>query len=247
MPWGFFSTTHILSLLFVPVFTVGMHFLLKGRSEKTQTMVLFPLSLWGILSMIFNLLYFRSPLEDLPLHLCALNAMVLPFAVLSKGKMLGNLLFLWCLGAVAALVFNNERAEYSFFSWPIFFYYWPHVMEFAIPVLLVTLKLVKKDPKCILSTIGITIGVYTVVHFINLALNHYIRINDIRNPEGERVFANYMYSLAPNNPLVAWFMELIPGGYWHMYLSIPVLLVYLLIVYAPDIVRSFRKKKAADT
>ena len=40
MEWGFFTATHIVTLLFVPVFTVGLHFLLKGRSEKVQTMVL---------------------------------------------------------------------------------------------------------------------------------------------------------------------------------------------------------------
>ena len=40
MPWGFFSLTHILSLLFVPIFTVGMYFLLKGKSEKLQKAVL---------------------------------------------------------------------------------------------------------------------------------------------------------------------------------------------------------------
>ena len=61
MSWSFFSLTHILSLLFVPVFTVGMYYLLRVRSEKTQKMVLFLLSLWGIVSMIFNLLYFKSP------------------------------------------------------------------------------------------------------------------------------------------------------------------------------------------
>lgn len=245
MPWGFFSLTHILSLLFVPVFTVGMFYLLKGKSEKVQKMVLFPLSLLGIISMIFNLLYFKSPFEDLPLHLCAFNAMVLPVVVLTKNKVLGNVLFLWCLGAVAALILNNEMCNYPFFSWPIFFYYWPHVVEFAIPILLVCLKLVKKDPKCILSSVGITVAMYTVVHFINLALNRYIQANDIRNPEGEPILANYMYSLAPNNPLVAWFMELIPGGYWHMYLVIPIMVVYLLMVYAPELIRNFKKKKAA--
>lgn len=245
MPWGFFSLTHILSLLFVPVFTVGMYYLLRDRSEKTQKMVLFLLSLWGIVSMIFNLLYFKSPFEDLPLHLCAFNAMVLPVVVLTKNKILGNVLFLWCLGAVAALILNNEMCEYSFFSWPIFFYYWPHVMEFSIPILLVCLKLIKKDPKCIYSSLGITVAIYTVVHFINLALNRYIRAHDIRNPEGEQILANYMYSLAPNNPLVEWFMKLIPGGYWHMYLTIPIMAVYLLIVYAPEILRKRKNKRGA--
>lgn len=248
MPWGFFSLSHILSLLFIPIFTVAMYYLLKGRSEKVQKMVLFPLSLWGIASMIFNLIYYKvaegeSPLANLPLHLCSFNAIVLPFVVLTKNKTLGNVLFLWCLGAVMALVLNNEMAVYPFFSWPIFFYYWPHVMEFAIPILLVCLKLVKKDPKCILSSVALTMGIYTVVHFINLALNRYIAAHNILDTNGELLLANYMYSLKENNPLVGWFIQLIPGGYWHMYLAVPILVVYLLIVYAPDILRALKKKQ----
>ena len=248
MPWGFFSLTHILSLLFIPIFTVGMYFLLKGKSEKLQKMVMFPISLLGITSMIFNVIYYKvtegeSPLENLPLHLCSFNAIVLPIVILTKNKTLGNVLFVWCLGAVAALFLNNEMCGYPFFSWPIFFYYWPHVVEFAFPILLVSLKLIEKDPKCILSSVAITMALYTVVHFTNLALNQYIAANNILNTQGELILANYMYSLAPNNPLVAWFMELIPGGYWHMYLAVPILVVYLLIVYLPDMLRSRKKKQ----
>ena len=116
---------------------------------------------------------------------------------------------------------------------------------FAIPIVLVTLGLVKKDPKCIFSTVAITMSIYTVVHFINVSLNNYCAANNILNPEGELVFANYMYSLAPNNPLVELFMQWIPGGYWHMYLAVPILVVYLLIVYLPDIIKNRKNKKCA--
>ena len=75
----------------------------------------------------------------------------------------------------------------------------------------------------------------------NLALNSYFTVNDIRNAAGDAVFANYMFSLKPNNPLLALFMKWIPGGYWHMYLVIPILVAYLLIVYAPELLK--RKKK----
>lgn len=241
MPWGFFTVSHILSLLFVPVFTVGMHFLLRRCSAKTQTLVLFPMSLLGVASIIFNLIYWGEPLENLPLHLCSFNAVLLPIVVLRKNKTFGNVLLVWCLGAAAALVLNNEMSVWPFFSWPIFFYYWPHVVELAIPVLLVSLGLVKKDPKCIFSTIAITMGIYTVVHLINVSINSYCAANHIVNAEGEVIFANYMYSLAPNNPLVELFIKLIPGGYWHMYLAVPILVVYLLIVYLPDLLK--KKKK----
>ena len=130
MPWGFFTPTHIVSLVLVGVFVVGMHFLLRNRSEKVQTAVLGVLSCWGIASVIFNLLAWGQPLENLPLHLCSFNAMVLPITVFTKNKTLGNMLLVWCLGALAALVLNNETADASIFSWTFFFYYFPTTRYF---------------------------------------------------------------------------------------------------------------------
>ena len=242
MPWGFFSPLHIASLLFVVVFTVGLHFLLRRRSQKTQTWVLGILSLMGIVSIVYHLLFKDCAYEHLPLHLCSFNAIVLPIVVFTKNKTWGNVLLVWCLGALAALILNNSICEDPFFSVSTFFYYFPHVVEFAVPLLLVSLGHVKKDPKCILSTVGITMGIYTVVHFINLGLNQWYQAADIRNGSGEIVKANFMYSLEPNNPLCELFQKWIPGPYWYMYLAVPILVVYLLIVYAPELLRKWKKK-----
>lgn len=245
MQWGFFSVTHIITLLFVPVFALAMHYGLKRVSRKTQTAVLGCLSFLGIASAIYNLVAWGVPLENLPLHLCSFNAMVLPIVVFTKNQKLGNMLLLWCLGALAALVLNNEMAERQLLGWPFFFYYFPHVVEFTIPILLISLGHIKKDPKCILSTVVITMGIYTMVHFINLGLNAYFTANNVLNASGEVILANYMYSIAPNNPLAALFQKIIPGYYWHMYLAVPIIVVYLLIVYAPELIRYFKNKKCA--
>ena len=44
-----------------------------------------------------------------------------------------------------------------------------------------------------------------------------------------------MYSIAPENPLLAAFYRVIPYRYWYMYLVVPILAVYLLILYAPQL------------
>ena len=242
MTWGFFTPFHIATLLFVVVFVLGMHFLLRRRNRKTQTAVLGTLSFLGIAAVLYNLIFTGNPWENLPFHLCAFNAILLPIVVFTKSKTWGNVLLVWCLGAVAALILNNAVAGENFFTWGIFFYYAPHVVEFGIPILLVTLGHVKKDPKCILSTVGITMALYTCVHFINLGLNKWFQAAQIRNPSGDIVFSNYMYSLEPNNPLCELFQKWIPGPYWFMYLVVPILVVYLLIVYAPEILRRHIKK-----
>lgn len=242
MQWGFFSVAHIISLIFLVVFAVGMHFLLRNRSEKTQTIVLGSMSFLGIFSIIYNLIAWGCPLENLPLHLCSFNAVMLPIAVFTKNKALGNMLLLWCLGALAALVLNTEMAETEILSWPFFFYYFPHVVEFSIPILMVSLGRIRKDPKCIVTTVGTTLGIYTVVHFINLGLNNLFVSRNICNPDGEIILSNYMYSIQPNNPMSELFYGWV-GEYWHMYLAIPILVVYLLIVYAPELIHLMKKKK----
>ena len=69
MLWGSFGIVHIASLLIGALILVGLYFLLKRRTQKTQVIVLGILSFSGIAAIIFNLLEWGSPWEYLPLHL----------------------------------------------------------------------------------------------------------------------------------------------------------------------------------
>ena len=233
MKWGTFGTVHIASLLFAAGMIVALYFILKNKSRKLQIAVLGILSFSGIAAVIFNLLMWGRPLEYLPLHLCSVNAMLLPIAVFSRNKTIGNLLLVWSLGALAALVMNQAVAEATVLD-PVFcFFYFPHALEFGIPILMFRLGLVKKDPKCIVSTVGITMGIYTLIHFFNKVLNG-AQLLDLN---GEVIRVNYMYSIDPENPLLALFYKVIPCEYWYMYMIVPILVVYLLIVYAPQLLK----------
>lgn len=244
MIWGTFSAAHIVSLMFVAVMGIGLYHLLKRASAKLQTVILGVLSFSGIAAILFNLLAWNSPLEYLPLHLCSLNALILPFAVFSRNKVLGNLLLLWSLGAFIALVLNYSVAQSEIFS-PIFmFYYLPHALEFIIPILLFTLGHIKLDRKCILSTLAITFAVFTLIHPINLWINGYCAANSILNPSGELIQVNYMFTVTPDNPLLALFYSIIPAGYWYLYLCVPVILIYLGAIYGIHSLIS-RKKAVA--
>ena len=243
MLWGSFGIVHIVSLVISVAIIVGLYFLLKRCSSRVQTLVLGILSFSGIGAIIFNLVTWNSPLEYLPLHLCSLNALVLPIAVFTKNKTLNNLLLFWALGALLALVINTAQAHYELFSWTFVFYYFPHTFELGIPILMFLLKLVKKDVKCIVSTIVITLVAYTIIHFINVGLNAYCLENGIMNPSGEIVQVNYMYSITPANPVLQLFYNIVPYPFWYMLLSVPVIVVYLGGVYCVDIVKALKKKK----
>lgn len=243
MTWGFFSTAHIISLVLAVGIIAALYFLLRKAKNAIKITVLGILSFAGIGAIIFNLVTWNSPLEYLPLHLCSLNAMALPIAVFSRNKILNNLLLLWSLGALIALVLNNAVAEAEILSWTFAFYYFPHVLEFGIPVLMFLFKLTKKDAKCIVTTLGITMVSYTVIHFINLWINSYAVANNIVDWAGNVIKVNYMYSIYPDNPVLALFYQIIPHAYWYMYLTVAVITIYLVCIYLPDIIKIIHRKK----
>ncbi len=226
---------HILTLVLAAAMIIVLYYGLKNKSQKIQTAVLFPLSLSGIAAIIYNLVTWGSPLEYLPLHLCSINALILPVVVLTRNKALGNLLLLWCLGALVALVANFEMVEAELFGEVFNFFYFPHVFEFGIPILLFKLGLVKKDATCINSTMTITMFLYSLVHLCNVGINRWCEA------VGNGIRVNYMFSLEPTNPLSALLYKLIPYEYWHMYAILPLLGIYLLIVYAPELAAKYKK------
>lgn len=243
MKWGSYGPIHLLSLAFAAAAVIGLYFILKNRSMMVKTIVLGILSFSGIAAIIFNLVEWNSPLEYLPLHLCSINALLLPIVVFTRNKQLGNLLLVWCLGALAALVVNQAQANFVVFSATFNFYFFPHVLEFGIPILLFKLKLVELDYKCIGSTLLLTILIYTGIHLCNVGLNAYCEANQILNSAGEVIKVNYMYSMVPENPLLALFYQWVPYEYWYLYLIFPIVLVYLVIVYSGQILRAIKAKK----
>lgn len=245
MTWGFFSIGHIVSLILAIGIIAGLYFALKKASDRVKITVLGILSFAGIGAIIYNLIVWNSPLEYLPLHLCSLNAMVLPFAVFTRNKTLNNLLLLWSIGALFALVINVSVSSVEIFSWTFVFYYFPHVLELGIPILMFLLGLAKKDVKCIISTVGITIGAYTIIHLINLWINSYAIKNNIVDWAGNVIKVNYMYSIYPDNPLLNLFYSIIPHQYWYMYLAVLVVILYLGLMYLNDIIASIKNKRNA--
>ncbi len=244
MTWGSFGAIHITSLVLGIGIIIGLYFLLKKFSQKTQIIVLGILSFAGIGAILYNLLMWDSPVEYLPFHLCSLTAMVLPFAVWTKSKVLNNLLLFWGLGALLALVVNTAQANFEIFSWTFVFYFFPHLLEIGIPLLMFSLRLVKRDVKCIGTTLIITLVTYTVIHFINVGLNDYLLSNQVVDYAGNLIQVNYMYSIKPENPVLQLFYNLIPYPYWYMFLSLPLIVVYLGCFYRKYIILWFKERKA---
>jgi uncharacterized membrane protein YwaF len=244
LEWGTFSASHIVSLIFGIFIIALLFFTLKNKSERFQNIVLGILSFSGIAAIIFNLVTWGSPIEYLPFHLCSINALILPFAVLTKNQVVKNIPLLWSFGALCALVLNHAQGNFKICSWTFFFYFFPHLLEFGIPLLLLLLKRVKLGFKYVVTTIIVTFSSYTLIHLINLLLNAYVAHKSIIDASGELIFLNYMYSIEPPvNPALELFYKIIPTSYWYMFLSLPLIFAYLLIINLPSIIRKRRKAK----
>ena len=236
--WGApFQTVHLITLAIAAALIVGVYFLLKCLPKRARYYTILALSCSGLVAIVYNLVAWGSPLEYLPFHMCSIAAILLPIAVLTKNKYVGNLLLVWCLGSILALVFNDAQAGYEIPSAAFFIYYVPHVFEFAVVIYLFAFGYIKKDYKCIPVTVGLTVAIYTVVHLINVALNHYCAANNIVDWAGEVLTFNYMFSMMPTTSIFDLFWNIIPYPYWYMYGAVVILVVYLVVLYAPQIVK----------
>ena len=241
--WGWFGIAHIVSLIVAVLIVFGLYFVLKKCRDTTKWLVLGVLSFSGIAAIIYNLVMWNSPLEYLPLHLCSINAILLPIAILTRNRILGNMLLLWSVGALFANLMTFLPTETSdLYGATFLFFYLPHILEFGIPILLFKFGYFKKEVKYIATTLGITIGIYTVVHFLNKLLNQYLIKTEAVDYLGEQIQVNYMYSIKPENPLLDLFWRVIPHEYWYMFLVFPIVFVYLVILYLPQILKRGKTK-----
>lgn len=244
MKWGSFGTVHIATLILAALMIALLYMFLKNKSQKFQTAVLFVLSFAGNAATVYNLVAWGEPLDYLPLHLCALNGLLLPIAVATRNKKLCNLLLLWSLGAFVALLANGTMANAEITGLPFLFYYFAHVTELGIPLLLFKLGHVEKDPRCIGSTLAITWGTYTTVYGINKLINALCAAFHVLRADGSLVQVNYMYSMGPIDPLSGALWKILPYEYWYMLLALPIIAVYLCALYAPQITHRTHHKYA---
>lgn len=228
--WGSFTPVHIISLVFAIVLPIAIYFILRKASRTVQTVVLFIMSLMGPFALTYELIVYgipSSPLQYLPLHLCSYNMLLTPILVLTKNKFLGNLLPLFSVGAFIALIFNSIQADYSIFSGVFFLYYFSHAFGASLPFLMLALRHVEAHPKYILPSVIGTIGLYTISHFANIAINDYLAANNVLDYMGELIQVNYMFSLHPHgNPFLTFLWNILPYSYWYIFLVIPIAAIY---------------------
>lgn len=237
MPWGSFGTVHLVTLAIAVVINVLLYLILETTTKAKQTLILFILSLFGAGTVIADLIINKNDiLRNLPLSFWALNALLLPIAVFTRGKRISNRLLIWSVASIIALVVNTQMANVDVFSWEFAIYFTKHTLGAGIPILLFELQLTRRDTKTVKSTVFSTLIVFTAVHAINLIINS---LNGWSVNDG----VNYMATLSPNSALFDFFYAIIPSEYWYMVLALPALSLYILYWYLPEILDQRRRKK----
>ena len=237
MTWGSFDNVHLITLALAVAINITIYFILNKKTRTTQILSLFALSLFGVGYIVYGLISSGADIiKNLPLSLGALSTLILPFAILTRGKRICNLLLIWSAGSIIALVFNTAMADIKVFSVEFITYFMMHTLSAGIPILLFELKLVQRYTKIAKSIIPFTVLVFTVVHILNLAINS---INNWSLSEG----VNYMATLAPTSELLNFFYAIIPSPYWYMILTLPLLAGYIVYWYLPEILDETRIRK----
>ena len=237
MLWGSFDKVHLTTLVVAVILNIILYFILKNKSRTKQIITLFVISLFGAGVIVFTIFNNKDDiLRNLPLDFWALNAILLPLAVLFRGKKLCNILLIWSFSSILALTFNGDMASVKLLSWDFVIYYAMHTLCAGIPVILFELNLARRDTDTVKFTISATAFAFLAVHIVNIVINS---SNGWSVSEG----VNYMCTLAPENALLSLFFALIPLPLWYMILAIPLLLLYLVYWYLPEILDERRRKR----
>lgn len=245
--WGSFSVTHIASLIIAVLYNILLYFLLKNRSNKTQTVILFLYSLLGPITMIREIIVWapvQSILRYLPIHLCSVNAILTPVLAITKNKFIGNLTMLFSVTSALALIFNSIQAEYSIMSWEFFLYFTSHAMGCAIPFIMAKLGIIEVKPKYVGRCMLTVFIMYTVVYGINVLINTLAVQYQWYDNLGDLIWVNYMFSVSTQgNPALQFFWDICPYPYFYLLVGGgPIVALYYGIINYKSVIGFFKKK-----
>ncbi len=225
--------------------------LLRGKSEKTKKTVLVTACAVTFLSFV----YYKYALSvdrdyaqitadmggfnwwgELPLHLCNINMILIPIAVLKKSRpLLCFGFFVAPLGALMALIMPaNGFDGYSLLLPRMLCYYGIHFMIIIEGLAIVTFGLFRprlRDlPKAVLAVLLVAFGAFLV--------NLLLRVSGL-HPK-----ANYFYSVeTEGNFLLELFHRWIPVPFLYLLPAVLILAPYMLIVTLPFALAEKRDRK----
>ena len=171
-----FNGWYFFWLLVCSGITVGLYFLLRNKSQKTQKAVLFGILVLGLIAHFTKVYYppystdeARMLRDSWFVNICGANIALFPFFFWSKNEKIKDYMFhIGVLSGLIALFYPQEpiaKVDQAAEQIDIIRFYFHHWMVLAVPLLMVLLGLHKPSYKRVLSA---PVGILLLMLFIML-------------------------------------------------------------------------------
>lgn len=160
---------------------------------------------------------------ELPLHLCNINMLLIPVAVMFDLQMLMSFcFFVGSLGASLAIIMPGTGFDhYSIFLPRMLGYFGTHYMVVIMAIAIVSFGLYRPKFSDLPKTCVVILCISFCVFLINLLFSK----------TGLYADANYFYSIKPEgNPILGLFYRLIPVPFLYQIPSLLILLPYMALI-----------------
>lgn len=243
---GYFKPTHFIMMLFIPIIFCSIYFLLKNKKSKTIKISL--LVICGVnaaiyisykLVMAFTFEEFVI-LNELPLHLCNLNLILMPLTICIKNQKFRDFFFgyFFFVGGIAALCgilfYDSVFTGRSTLSYAVLIYFIYHSTLFVLPYIFVGLGLYKPKINDAWKAMVVLVSLAFVMHILNLILR----------ATGACSISNYFYTMGmPENPVLGLLQKLIPIPFLYMLPIVPILYGIDVLIALPFYYKEKRQKE----
>ena len=231
---------------------VGLYFLLRNKSQKTQKIVLLSILFFNLALHFLKLTfppYSTNPDKAMRdvwfINVCATSVLFFPFLFLSKSKTAKDyMVFLGVISGFLAFLYPTEAINKSVLTLDLWRFYICHWIIIAIPMLTVLLRLHKLDIKR-LWKMPICVSAMLLFIICNQILQSELGIISLRNQD--------MLNINFHNPSLIWgptdgvavlfsyltpdFMKTVPWGefagqekYWPFFWMLPGVIFYFILV-----------------
>jgi len=192
----YFNFYYFLYITFALGLLIGLYFLLRNKSKKTSTIVLFCILLSNFVLHFLKLAFdsYQSWMpyairSITPENICVVSVLVFPWVFLSKKKILKDYMFyMGMISGLGATIIPIDAIGRNIFEFDTVRFYYCHILIWVVPLLMVLLKLHTLDYKRIIKLPFLAYFVLCIIlvneiilvgaGFVNI--NHFFS-NEIRN------------------------------------------------------------------
>lgn len=240
-----FNLLHIIIILCSPVLILAFYFILRRKSYTFKRYFFLGVSIFNIIFYIaYKFWLFNDPdhnfiiWNELPLHLCNINLILLFFAMLFDNKLLTSFVaVIGSIGAFFPLLFPEGQFMNLKFNLSCLGFYGTHTLIFVTSISLMTTGMYRPTIKSLPMF-------YLLTFIISLTM---FGINTLLRVSGIYTEANYFYTHGFDNPIFNIFRSWIDIDYLYLLPALVILFVYfMLLVGIRKLVDNIKYKKKIE-